>query len=374
MSALALGLLGGGTLLNGAGSFLGGNAQSRAVRRADDDQVGRFRGQQGMVGTGMLGAGYGRMPYFQTIYGQGLERGDQNLINEATQGFNDFTSSVGGSVLDQQRRLADSVSARQTGNLARFDTDTSMLAGRAGAANASLDNMWTNGSNNLMGLAAGAESMARNANAGRDRIIRRDAATQENAMNQRSRAALAASGFGNSTAVGNAMSENAASVGEQRDRALQDVHEATQRSVQDARGRRLNLGASLLAGRAGASERTGQSQVGRDYARASDRMALENANLTRDVGLRQDPINTVGSFLNGPINNPYSSYTTPVVPAGGSAAALSSVGGALAGGGSYLAGASNQQQLLQQLALMGRMGGAGGFGGYMTDLGAGYNP
>lgn len=321
-----LALLGGGSALSSIGQLIGGGSNARAVRRADDDQVGRFRGQQGQFGTGVFGEAYGRQPYYQTIYQQGLERNDPNLTRQGLEGMQAFTNATGGPILDQQRQLANSVSQRQTGNLGYFDQDTNRLS--------ALANQMGGQNSQASMLAAGTERMAGSTGIGRDRIIRQDATRDQRNMDATARAQLAASGFGNSTAVGNATRANAQSVGENRDRALQASTDARLGAQMNARNTRVNL-----------ANQQGQQQIGREYQRSGDRMTLENQNLTREIGLRQDPISTSLQTQSGAIFNPFLGYNAPVAANTGSANALGSIGGSLTAGGNYI----NNANLLQSL-------------------------
>ena len=348
MSQFALGAAG---LLSGiGGSLLGGSSSARAARVARDTDVQQFRQQQGLVGNGVFGSSYGDLPYYQYLYAQGLHGGGaangtgaaSDMTRQGLQGIQNFNNSQGGSILDQQRQLAQSVTDRQTGNLGRFDADTNALSQMGNYVGGQPGALYAQQGGQLNGLAAGAEALAGSTGIGRDRIIRRDSAQQQNAMNQQSRAGLAAAGFGNSTAVGSAMRGNAQAVGQQRERALQENTDSRLGAQLGARSQRLQVGQNILSGQADAMHQAGQAQIGREYQRAGDRQTLENQNLTRDIGLRQDPINLQYQTLTGAELNPYSQYRTQVNPNMGSSNALATLGAGLAAGGNYL---TNSQAL-----------------------------
>ena len=316
MSAFPLSLLGG--LLNIGGGILSGGAQNRAVRRAGDDNALNLRGQQAVVGNGVLGSGYGQLPYYQYIYGQGLERNDQNLINQGLSGINNFVNSTGGSVLDQQRGLADAVSQRQTGNLGRFDTDNARLAEIARQNFGSYDQ----GAQNIVQGAQGAERMAGDWGRGNADIIRRESANDLSSANRQATRGLNARGLGNTTVLNQAQASNQARMAQQRNDALQANNNAMIDRQLGARAQTLGLQQNLHNTRAGLAE----NQLGREYQRAGDRMGLENQNLQNDIRLRQDPINTLYQTLNGQVMNPYSQLNFGVQPASAAATGISGLG------------------------------------------------
>lgn len=316
MSAFPLSLLGG--LLNVGGGILSGSAQNRAVRRAGDDNALNLRGQQGVLGSGVLGAGYGQLPYYQYLYGQGLERNDQNLINQGLGGINNFVNSTGGSVLDQQRGLANAVSERQTGNLGRFDQDTSGLSEMARQNFGNYDQ----GAANIVRGAQGAEQMASGWGRGNADIIRRESSNDLNAANRQATRGLNARGLGNSTVLNQAQASNQARAIQQRNDALQQNNNQMIDRQLGARAQTLGLQQNLHNTRAGLAE----NQLGRSYQRAGDRMGLENQNLQTDIRLRQDPINTLYQTLNGQVMNPYTQLNFGPQPASAAATGMAGLG------------------------------------------------
>lgn len=327
MSWVALGVGVGGTVLSAVGGGMQGNSSRQAQQRMDDDQVLRLRSQQGALGNSLLGPGYGAMPLWQQIYGQGIEHNNQGEINQGLAGINSFTNSIGGPVLQQQRDLANAVSQRQTGNLNFYDQQTGQL-GQQGDQNLAA----------LMGGAQGAEGMARTWGAGQSQNIRRDAERGLSAANQQSDRSLTGRGLGNSSLLVRAQQRNRQSVGETRDSALQNL-------ANSQIDRQLSTRAQTL----GIQERGQGQNLANAYNRAGGRMTLENQNLTRDIGLRQDPINLLTQTLGGNIMNPYSNYQQSGAQAGGSGTAIGSLGGSLAAFGSSAMGQQNNLQLLQTL-------------------------
>jgi len=364
-------LLGGGVGLNALGGLVGNASQNRAIRRAGDDNALNLRGQQGLLGSGVFGGGFGQMPTWQYLYGQGLERQDPNLINQGLNGINSFVNSQGGPVIDQQRRLADTVSARQTGNLGYFDDTTNRLGQFSAQTGNNLGNFmsrsrddllrgYDQGAANIVGSAQGNENNVQQWGTGQAMNIRRDAGRNLSAANMASDRALSGRGLGNSSLLVGAQMANRRNNQEATNSALQDLANARIDRQTAARNQTLGLQTNLHNTRAGlqadqnnniagSMERLGENQIGREYQRAGDRMGLENQNLTRDIGLRQDPINTLYQTLNGQVMNPYSSINFGVGTGGGSGNALSSIGGALAGTGSYLMANQNNMNMLQQL-------------------------
>ncbi len=179
----------------------------------------------------------------------------------------------------------------------------------------------------LGALATEAEGMARNWGQGRGQIIRQDSADDLRNRNDVSRAALAASGFGNSTAVGNQLGANAESVGRNRDRALQDLSEAQIDRQLGTRTQRLSV----------------------EGGRASGRTGLDLSVLNSNLGLRRAPIDTELQAGMSSIANPWLSRPEPTYAAGGGAGAgLQALGSGLTAFGSYKLGQQDLQSLLNQ--------------------------
>lgn len=366
---LAVGV--GGAVAGTAGNMLTAGQQNRAVRRAGDDNARDLRGQQGALGAGVFGPGYGQLPTYQFLYGQGLERQDQNMINQALAGLNGFVNSQGGPVMDQLRQLANSVSERQTGNIGRFDSDTSRLGQFSAQTGANLGNFmntsrddllrgYDQGAANIYNNAVGAENMARDWGRGNADIIRRESGRDLEAANRQATRGLNSRGLGNTTVLNQAQASNQARTAEQRNNALQANNNAQIDRQLGARGQTLGIQQNLHNTRAGfqaqqnnaiadAMRQLGESQIGREYQRSGERMGLENANLTRDIGLRQDPINLLYQTLSGGIMNPYGSQQFPVPAASASGAALNTAGNLLTAGGNYVNNQNNFDALLEAL-------------------------
>lgn len=307
-----IGMIGGG-ILGGLGSYFQGQSQNRAARRADDDNELRLRAQQGLLGSGFFGSGYGGMPYYQTIYGQGLASGNPNdpRLGQGLAGINSFVQSQGGPIQDQFRRLAESVSQRQSGNLGYYDQDTARLGGMSQG----LLNEYDRGAANIYGNALGAEGMARDWGRNNANIINRQSAADLEGANRQSNRDLNSRGLGNSTVLSQARAGNQARTSQQRNDALQGNYNSQIDRLLGARAQTLGVQTNLHNTRAGLA----QNQMGRDYQRAEGRMNLENANLTRDIGLRQDPIQLAYQTLSGNVFNPYSqqNYAPPGLSASG---------------------------------------------------------
>jgi hypothetical protein len=355
----------------GVGNAVSAGQSNQAARRAGDDNVRDLRGQQGQFGSGVFGPSYGQQPTNQFLYGQGIERQDQNMINQALAGMNQFTQSQGGPVMDQLRQLAESVSQRQTGNLGRFDQDTQGLGQFSAQTGNNLGNFmgqsrddllrgYDQGAANITRGAQGAEQMARDWGRGNADIIRRESSRDLESANRQATRGLNARGLGNSTVLNQAQAANQARTAEQRNNALQGNYNQQIDRQLGTRSQTLGLQQGMHNQRAGlqygsnnaiadAMRQLGESQIGREYQRSSDRMGLENANLTRDIGMRQDPINLMYQTLQSGIMNPYGYQNQPVPAASASGAALNTAGNMLGAAGGYMLGNANRPgQQVQQ--------------------------
>jgi hypothetical protein len=393
MSWVAIGVSVGGAVAGTAGNAITAGSANQAARRAGDDNVRDLRGQQGSFGSGVFGPSYGQQPTNQFLYGQGIERQDQGMIDQALAGMNQFTQSQGGPVMDQLRQLAESVSQRQTGNLGRFDTDTQNLGQFSAQTGNNLGNFmgqsrddllrgYDQGSANILGDydrgaanitrgAQGAELMARDWGRGNADRIRRESIRDLDAANRQTTRGLNSRGLGNSTVLNQAQASNRQRVLEQRNNAMQDNNNQQIDRQLGTRSQTLGLQQGLHNQRAGmqqglhnqragfqygsnnaiadAMRQLGESQIGREYQRSSDRMGLENANLTRDIGMRQDPINLMYQTLQSGIMNPYGYQNQPVPAASASGAALNTAGNMLGAAGGYMLGNANRPgQQVQQ--------------------------
>ncbi len=210
------------------------------------------------------------------------------------------------------------------GILGNYDRDTSTLQSMFGDTlsdydrqSAGLQDSYRGAFNDAAQRGAGLESMAAQWGQGQDKILAEDAARQLAGANRTSLARLGAAGFGNSTAVGNQLSGNALASGRDLTRAKASLAQAQLDRQMGARAQtNQSLGGlqsnnlSLLASRAGG--RTGLQTGNLDTMRQrlTGRTGLETDTLNRNVGLRQQPLNTRLSLLTNPLMNPGTNIQT----------------------------------------------------------------
>lgn len=327
----ALGLLGAGSAASTLGSVLGASSQNRAGRQARDWYDKQTAG--GMARTGRFFFG---PQVDQYVY-------DSMGLYDRKGGGGDFVSKMGGSASDRLRQMVEAVSQRQTGNLGYFDQDTQRLAGLDAKALAGYDQ----GAGKILAKATQGEDLARTWGLGRDRIIREDAGRELAAADDTSKAALASAGLSGSTAMAQALAGNRERVGRNRDRALQDLSEGQVDRQLGAQGRTLSASLQLDTGKHSAE----QLALNRAYGRSGDRMALENQNLTRDIGLRQSEIDQALAVLQSPQMNPWLGADASRYYPGSSAlgSALTAAGGGAAALGSYGMGQNATLELMRAL-------------------------
>lgn len=188
-------------------------------------------------------------------------------------------------------------------------------------------------SGRLSGLAQGAEGMARSWGAGRGAIIRDDFSRSLSDANRRGDAALAAGGFNSPTVRAGQYAGNAAAIGREEQRALQDLSESQIDRQLGARTQRLNV------------------EGGRESGRTGLMMNLLNQNL----GLRRAPIDVELGAAQSSIANPWlGQNATSYFPGqSGLGGGLNMIGGGAAGYGAYQLGQQQQENLLSRL--LGRM-------------------
>lgn len=276
----------GGAALSAGGSLLGASRGNRLARQQRDWYDKRTGDGAQRLTNAYWGAGAGN-PAAWSVPGGALPTPDA------------------GSILGRLRGLGDYGESRGREIVADYNADTGRL---------------TN-------LAAGAEGMADQWGRGRDKIIRQDSADSLRDMNDASRAALAASGFGASTAVADRLASNAESVGRNQQRALQDLGEAQIDRRLGARTQRLNV----------------------EGGRASGRTGLQTGLLSQSIGLREAPIRAEMSAVESPIMNPWLHYAGAYQPAGASGlgSALSNIGGLATSYGGYLLGQQDLERMRQ---------------------------
>ena len=149
-------------------------------------------------------------------------------------------------------------------------------------------------------MAAGLEDMAGKWGQGREQIIQQDADRSLANANQGAIARLGAMGLGNSTLVGNQLSSNAMESNRNVARAKQDLGEAQLDRTMTARQYRTNLMDANKTRKLGAMGARNSAFAGLQQGRT----ALLTDNLNRNLGLRQQPINTKLGMMQSPIMNP----------------------------------------------------------------------
>jgi hypothetical protein len=247
---LSLGLAGAGSLASALGGAFGASNANREARKARD--FGIAEGARGMYGAAgaLYGGSGGLLPtlmrlapgYRERFVNEVFGLTDQNTgLNLESLSAADLAGYLQGrgigdsgqaGYLPQMRALADTVSARQTGNLRYHDATTQQL-----------------------------RQIAEQFGRGQDERIDRDAARALAAANQQTSARLKAAGLGNTSAIANQTSANVRNI------------------MQDARDAKSLLDMERIDRLLGLLER-----------RAGGRAALEEGNLSRDIALRADPL------------------------------------------------------------------------------------
>lgn len=321
----------GGLGLSGLSALLGGQSANRAGRQARDFSDMRTGASQLALGNAFFGPGYTRF----------LDQTNQGMLS-LQRGQNPSQIQIGptptGGIYGQMTELANTSAARDQARLGAFDRTSQSLGAGASARDATVKAMYGN-----LGSLAGTWGTDA------ERTIREDAKAQEKALNSRAIAALTSRGFGNSTAVANAMTGNSATLGRETNRALGEVRQQrVDRQLAAGRGA-ADFAASAAAG-----------QTGREYGRATTREGLESDFNARDTAMRSKPWETALALLQGGTLNPYLGQNTiGFYPgANGAAGAAGELGSGLAAIGGQMTSAANQQAQIQ--ALIRAMGGSGG--------------
>lgn len=367
-------LMAAGGALNTIGSLMGGASANRAARQARDFADRDYLGASGSLGTTLYGSQAAYAPTIRRLLGQAQQRNDPAAAADYAQQLETSLRPTAGSLLGRMESTGSDIIRLQNEDLARFDADTERVTGEYGAARdryageaGRLNTLAAGGEEMAQAeadrgnrMAAGAESLAGLMGAGRDRTIRQDSAKRQKAMDQTSRAQLAASGFGNTTAVNSATNANARTIAESQDRALQASQDARLQSLLQARAQRIAAGqAGSGAVQAARSRRIGVGQdlaggmysadtavAGALTARLGQRTGLRSAQLANEQNLRYLPMQTQLAAEQGPIVNFQHPNVSQYYPgASGGAAALAGVGAAMAQEGSNMA----QQNFLQGL-------------------------
>jgi hypothetical protein len=300
-------MMAGGAGLSTIGGILGASSSNRAGRQSRDFYNDRTQEGSLRYGTALWGDRYRKL--FPDTAGGYLSPEDQ------AKAMDELAAANGGPVVPQLRQLADTVSARQTGNLRYYDDTTQRLDRESGRRRG-----------DVMALARDAEGIARTSGLGSEQVIRDEAARTLREANGASDAAAVRSGFGGSTTRLALRNNNATRVGEGVARGLVDNRRATTASVLGARGQSLGL-----------LSRFYDQDASRGIVRAAGRQDLEEGNLARDIRLRQDPINVTLAGQGSANVNPWLGQNTSQYYPGVSAAGTGLVNGgnALAMLGAY---------------------------------------
>ncbi len=310
MGAIAVGAIGAG--LSAGGGYLSGQSQNRAARQARDLQSVMFGRQhaglnQFLYGNqnleqvlGMMEPGI-RERYIRDNLGiddKELKAQGKDLSTMSPRDLVAYletkgvTGGGGGPMGDrgffgQRQDLAKWLSNRQAEHMGRFDRDT-----------ADLQRMGDAQGERIQGHFRGSEGTARDFGRGAEALIREEADRSLRGANQQSKASLSAMGFGNSTAVANQAGQNAANIGRGARQQMLGVRQATTDRLLGVRGQ---------SGQALADWLGGSRQLA--YGRANTRTGLADQYLTRNLGQRQDTLNTLLGAQTGAIMNPW--LTTP---------------------------------------------------------------
>lgn len=332
MSMLGLGaLMAGGGLLSSLGGMVGASSSNRNARRWQDEELQRQGDAAQRTGGAYFGGSY------QDLLDMGNTRG---LSADArTAARNRFTQSIGGPIQSQLQSLADYGAQGGASLSGQYGAESNRLRSLGNSNLAALNAMYQGGTNWLMSDfdrgARGLQNTVDQWGKGREAIIDRDAAQLNRQMDDRSRATLAASGFGNSTALANQIAGNARNAGEVRQNAMQNLAEGQI-------DRKTGLGQNLLGGRTGlaqgmfgnyanAAERTMAQNFANENARSTGQTQLDSSALERNLGLRTANIQSLLSQLQAVT----SGGSVPYIPS------YSTVGTGLTGLGNTVSGLGN---------------------------------
>jgi hypothetical protein len=262
MDPMTMMMLGGG--LSAAGGIMGATSGNRAARQSRDWYGDRTN--------------EGAQRYGGMVFGQGYDGR-----------YGPTPGQLGGpSLMSMQHGLAAWNQGQQGQIMGRYNSDASQV-----------DQLY-----------AGNEGLAADYGAGAEKLIDEDAGRALTGANRMSRAALTASGFGASTAVGNQMSNNARNIGRDATRSKLGVRmENTDRRM-GARSQRAGFLGDAGRGRAG----------------------LAAGFLDQGTQLRQQPINLAMSTMGSNIMNPWLNKDTSSFYPGysGLGSAASGVGNSMA--------------------------------------------
>jgi hypothetical protein len=261
------------------------------------------------------------------------EQARKDRINQAT----------GGPILQQMQGLAQRVGSGQKGILDQYDADTARLGAMDQEGLGKLSDFYRTTRSRVGSLAAGAEGIAAGYGRGAEELIDEQSARDLKGANDVSLARLAATGFGNSTASADQLSQNAANIGRDARQQKLGVRQATTDRVLGARSQRVGTEAGLASQEGNAYGGMLGDTMTRQYARAGDRTTQQYGNLDRHMSYLGQPINTQLGLQQGAIMNPWSQGAAAgyFPQSSGWGEGFQSLGNAAMGLGSYYLGQNN---------------------------------
>jgi hypothetical protein len=328
MSAMPWGTIAGagmadiGSNFAAGGSYLGAIAQNRAGRQARDFY--KDETTQGMARLALMAFGDKAVPFLKSSMNDWTFR----HFMEQNPGFAEQAQASGAGAIGQLEGLNQDAK-RQGGNLIRgFDRGSAEISGFFDKARREATGRFDN-------LATGAEGIAANYGRGGSDLIDQEAQRALTGANQTSTAALQASGFGNSTLVGNQLAGNERDISLGATRQKLDLQRESTDRLLAARSARQSGLASLDSSFLG---QQGAVMAGQQAQRAG----LQQANQERIMqtglygpqamlGLGQSSV--FNPFLGQNTSQYYPGYSplgSALVSKGNS---LTAAGGAMAGGG-----------------------------------------
>jgi hypothetical protein len=331
---------------------MGAQSAGRDARQARDWYDKRTSEGANRYGYGVLGFD----PWSNLV-----KSGDYSGLSEAdrAKAYQAFQDQTGGSVLSQLRGLQDYNKAGTAAITGGYQGDSDRLRAAGQGNLAALQGIYKGGTDSILGTydkgAAGIMNIADAYGRGREQTINRDSERMNKSADARSRAALAASGLGNSTLLGNQLTANARNAQESKQSALQNLGDAQVGLKTGLASNFLNQRNStynnLFNNWAGTAERTMGQNLANDYSRSQGRTVLDTESLNRYLQLGQMTPNTLLSALGSNVTNPWLGQNTSQYYPGysGAGSALANLGsGAMALGGQQM-GQEGQMALLKQL-------------------------
>ncbi len=378
------GLMLGGSLLSGLGGLMGGIGRGRAGRQARDwynSQTSSGMNRLGMLMYGpdawinYLGGTYehqgqlwpaaleGKLadmtkPADMTDEQWAAEQDRLGKLADQWRAMQGFVNAQGGPIIGQLRGLRDT--ARQGSHyiLNQYDQGTNRLLGASGQLASQMSQLFGRNTQQLSGLATGAENMAKQYGQGMLDIADQDFNRSAKSIGDQTMAMLRASGLASSTAGAGALSRALAQNEQERARAKTNIQAATTDRVLGARSQRLGMLGQQFGQQQGIMNQIGGSEVSMLANRLAGRTGLMRQNQQLDLNLAQLPINTMLGVTQGSVMNPWLGQNTsqyyPGNAAMGLSSAFGSIGNAMSGFGGYMYGQDMANQRFQQyLAAMG---------------------